>query len=130
MVPTFYYLVALPVFGLLGIVVHLLRALFSALPFGSAAEGLLDAAILGDDPLTHGPGWFFDLFSTRHTDAGRYDLASLQNIRICCQVCIGLGMAALIFIPGLDQLFRSAVDFASVWLADLFLFRLKTLTLF
>lgn len=129
MVPTFYYVLGIPFFCLMGIGMHLLLSLAFSRPFGGSVGRLLDLFVLFDDFISHEHGLVYTLFGLTSTDYGTYDSFSLKNIRVCCQVTVALGMCALIFIPGAIEVFRTMADGFGAWIWQLFVYRLSNLQL-
>lgn len=129
MVPTFYYVLGIPFFCLMGIGMHLFLRLAFSRTIGGSLGRLLDLYVLFDDFISHEHGLLYTLFGLTSTDHGTYDLYSLKNIRVCCQVTVALGMCALVFIPGAIGLFRTMADGLGGWIWQLFLFRLANLKL-
>ncbi len=127
--PLYYYLVAIPVLALFGIFTHLSRGLFNVYPDRGYTGTPREGYSFTDDFLSENYSFTDYLVGTEYDDNGYYDLHSLKNLRIACQFAVFGGLAALLFLPGVDVLFRQAVDLVARWLWDLFVYRVENLKL-
>lgn len=128
--PFYYYLIAVPLFAVLGVLHHIVRGAFNLYPDRGYTNTPREGYSFTDDYLSDNYSMVDHLVGTEYDDNGYYDLHSLKNVRIACQFSIFGGLAMLVVIPGFDQLFRQGVDLAAVWLWDLFVYRIINLKLF
>lgn len=127
--PLAYYAIAVPVFLLFGLLHHAVRGIFNLYPDRGYTSTPRDGYSFTDDFLSGNYSVTDHLVGTEYDENGYYDLHSLKNLRIACQFSLVGGMGALILVPGLDLLFRDAVDFVALWLWDLFVYRIYNLKL-
>lgn len=127
--PLVYYALAVPVFLLVGLLHHAVRGIFNLYPDRGYTSTPREGYSFTDDFLSGNYSMTDHLVGTEYDENGYYDLHSIKNLRIACQFALAGGFAALILIPGLDQLFRQAVDLVALWLWDLFVFRIYNLKL-
>ncbi|MBB4063401.1 hypothetical protein [Gellertiella hungarica] len=127
--PLYYYILAVPVFCLFGVLHHVVRAVFNLFPDRGYTNTSREDYSFTDDMLSGNYDITDHLVGTEYDENGYYDLHSLKNVRIACQFAVGGGVVALLVVPGLDQIFRQAVDALALAAWNLFLFRLANLEL-
>ncbi len=127
--PLPYYALALILFAVLGILQHVVRAVFNVFPDRDFTSKPRNSYSFTDDILSGNYSMTDQLIGTEYDENGYYDLHSLKNLKIACIMCMAGGMLAILITPGLDHVFAAGVDHVFDWLKDLFFYRLANLTL-
>ncbi|QLF70966.1 hypothetical protein FE840_016215 [Peteryoungia desertarenae] len=117
---TWHYLVAAIVLAFIGVVAHVVRAVFNVYPDRLSDRPLMDLMVSDDY------SWSDRLFGTEYDDFGYYRLDSLKNLRLSCLFSVAGGLAVMLFAPGASIVIAQLIDQSLAALVDLWAYRLET----
>ena len=117
---TWHYLVAAIVLAFIGVVAHVVRAVFNVYPDRLSDRPLMDLMVSDDY------NWSDRLFGTEYDDFGYYRLDSLKNLRLSCLFSVAGGLAVMLFVPGASIVIAQLIDQSLAALFDLWAYRLET----
>jgi hypothetical protein len=117
---TWHYVVAVAVCAVMGVVGHVVRAVFNILPDRLSDRPMMDLAI------SDGYSWADMIFKTEYDEAGYYRLDSLHNLRLAVNWAMFSGFVAMLLVPDASKIVAYCIDQGIAWLVDLFWYRIET----
>lgn len=117
---TWHYVVAVALCALMGIVGHVVRAVFNILPDRLSDRPMMDLAI------SDGYSWTDMILKTEYDEAGYYRLDSLYNLRLAVNWAMFSGFATMLLAPDASKIAAYCIDQGIAWLVDLFWYRIET----
>ena len=116
---TWHYVVAVGVCAVLGVVGHVVRAVFNILPDRLSDRPMMDLAI------SDGYSWADMIFKTEYDEAGYYRLDSLHNLRLAVNWAMLSGFATMLLSPDASKIAAYWIDQGIAGLVDLFWYRIE-----
>ncbi|EBU8131922.1 hypothetical protein BO068_004966 [Escherichia coli] len=119
---TWHFVAFLTCLALLGVIGHVLRAVFNPLP-----DRLSDSDVM-DMIVSSGYNWNDYLFGTEYDDSGFYRLDSWKNLRLAVVWSMIAGGAMYLFTDKeMARLFAWGANEAVAWFRDLLVYRIQNL---
>jgi len=113
-IATWHFVFAAIGFAVLGLVAHIVRAVFNLFP-----DKISDTAAINIF-VSDGYSWSDHLFGTEYNDAGYYKLDSAKNLKLSMFFTVAGGMGIMMFLPGAAEIIAHLIESGLRFVIDLF----------